>query len=58
MSVISPSSPSEEDLAAVAEQADDDLGRTGLGPGVRPLGKVDNAHPIIDHDGTVAPEFR
>ncbi|QNN24279.1 sulfatase [Planctomycetales bacterium ZRK34] len=45
-------------LLAVAEQADDDLGRTGLGPGVRPLGKVDNAHPIIDHDGTVAPEFR
>ena len=30
----------------------DDLGLEGIGPGCRPLGKVANAQPIIDHDGT------
>jgi arylsulfatase A len=29
-----------------------DLGLEGIGPGCRPLGKVANAQPIIDHDGT------
>jgi arylsulfatase A-like enzyme len=38
-------------LQAVAEKTRDDLGLDGIGPGCRPLGKVDNAKPIIGHDG-------
>jgi len=37
---------------------DEDLGTDGKGPGVRELGKVTNAKPIIGHDGTVRPEFQ
>ena len=35
----------------------DDLGTTGIGPGCRPLGKVDDAKPIIGHDGEVRAGF-
>ena len=35
----------------------DDLGVSGLGPGCRPLGKVENAQPLIGHDGKVRPGF-
>jgi arylsulfatase A len=35
----------------------DDLGTEGLGPGVRPIGKVANSQPLIDFDGKVRPGF-
>jgi arylsulfatase A-like enzyme len=35
----------------------DDLGTDGLGPGVRPIGKVANSQPLIDFDGKVRPGF-
>jgi arylsulfatase A-like enzyme len=40
-------------LQALAEATRGDLGLTGLGPGVRPLGKVGQPAPILDHDGKV-----
>ncbi|HVX62915.1 MAG TPA: sulfatase [Pirellulales bacterium] len=39
-------------LQKLAKKMKDDLGLEGIGPGCRPLGKVANAQPIIDHDGT------
>jgi len=44
-------------LRAVAEAQKDDLGVTGIGPGCRPLGKVDDARPLISHDGSVRAGF-
>ena len=44
-------------LRAIADTQKDDLGLTGIGPGCRPLGKVDNAQPLISHDGTVRAGF-
>jgi len=38
-------------LRGLAERMQDDLGLDGLGPGCRPLGKVEAAQPIISHDG-------
>jgi arylsulfatase A-like enzyme len=38
-------------LRTLAQQMQDDLGLDGIGPGCRPLGKVPNAQPIINHDG-------
>ena len=38
-------------LRAIADATDSDLGRTGIGPGVRPLGTVENPQPLIGHDG-------
>jgi arylsulfatase A-like enzyme len=35
----------------------DDLGTSGLGPECRPLGRVENAQPLIGHDGKVRPGF-
>jgi hypothetical protein len=32
---------------------DRDLGRDGIGPGCRPLGRVDAPQPLIANDGTV-----
>ncbi len=46
------------DLTKVADAMKDDLGRDGIGPGCRALGRVKDAKPIIDHDGTVREEFR
>jgi arylsulfatase A len=40
-------------LQVLAEKAKADLGGEGVGPGCRPPGRVQNARPIIDHDGNV-----
>ncbi len=44
-------------LEALAASIDSDLGRTGIGRGCRPLGKVDSAAPLINHDGTIREGF-
>jgi arylsulfatase A-like enzyme len=44
-------------LQKLVEKMKDDLGTTGIGPGCRPLGKVDNPQPLIGHDGKVRPGF-
>ena len=44
-------------LQAIAAGMKDDLGLEGIGPGCRPLGKVADAKPIIDHEGNVRAEF-
>jgi len=35
----------------------DDLGVSGIGPGCRPLGRVNNPRPLIGQDGKVRPGF-
>jgi len=40
-------------LQALANATKDDLGLTDIGPGCRPLGRVDDPLPLIDHNGTV-----
>ncbi|MEX0819717.1 MAG: sulfatase-like hydrolase/transferase, partial [Pirellulaceae bacterium] len=45
-------------LRQLAEETKDDLGTTGIGPGCRQLGKVENARPLIDHDGQVREGFQ
>jgi arylsulfatase A len=42
-----------ERLTAVAATMKNDLGWTELGPGCRPLGRVDNPLPLISADGTI-----
>jgi arylsulfatase A len=44
-------------LRKLADVMKDDLGLEGKGPGVRPLGRVENPQPIISADGTIRPEF-
>jgi arylsulfatase A len=44
-------------LEALADAIDRDLGRTGIGPGCRPLGRVADPQPLIGHDGTVRAGF-
>jgi len=44
-------------LRTLAEAMKGDLGLSGTGPGVRPLGHVENAQPLIGADGTIRPEF-
>jgi arylsulfatase A len=44
-------------LMALAEATKDDLGQDGIGPGVRPLGKVANPKPLIDQNGNVREGF-
>ncbi len=44
-------------LQALANQMDGDLGRDEIGPGCRPLGKVENAQPLISLDGTIREGF-
>ncbi len=46
-----------EKLLAVAEKMKDDLGWDDIGPGCRPLGRVQNARPLIDYDGRIRPGF-
>ena len=46
-----------EELQALVESMNDDLGIGGEGPGVRPLGKVEDAQPLIGHDGKVREGF-
>ncbi len=38
-------------LRQLAADTKNDLGMKGIGPGCRPLGKVENAKPLISHDG-------
>jgi arylsulfatase A len=45
------------DLKEFADRMDDDLGTDGIGPGCRPLGKVANPKPLINHDGTIREGF-
>jgi arylsulfatase A len=45
------------ELQAVAAQMKNDLGLEGLGPGCRPLGRVENPQPLIGHDGSVREGF-
>ena len=44
-------------LHTLANAMKDDLGLTGKGPGVRPLGRAANPRPLINLDGTIRPEF-
>ncbi len=44
-------------LKAFAESMNDDLGTSGSGPGVRPLGRVANPQPLIGADGTIRAGF-
>ena len=50
--------PVVAELLALAEAMDADLGTDGIGPGCRALGRVENAVPIINQDGTTSPAFR
>ncbi|MSU24915.1 MAG: arylsulfatase [Opitutus sp.] len=43
-------------LTAIADASQADLGRDGIGPGVRALGRVAHPKPLIALDGTVRPE--
>lgn len=44
-------------LRELAEQVDADLGTKEIGPGCRPLGKVEDAQPLIAQDGKVRAGF-
>lgn len=44
-------------LQALAAEMKDDLGVTGSGPGVRPLGRVTDARPLIDAAGNIREGF-
>jgi arylsulfatase A len=44
-------------LTALADSTQNDLGRDGLAPGTRALGKVEQALPLIDHDGKIRAGF-
>lgn len=46
------------ELRALAEAMDQDLGLDGYGPGVRQLGRVEEARPIIGHDGKVRSDLK
>lgn len=44
-------------LQAISATMKDDLGTEGIGPGCRPLGKVEDARPLIDRTGKVRAGF-
>lgn len=44
-------------LQTLADATKDDLGADDYGPGVRPLGRVENAQPLIGFDGKVREGF-
>ena len=44
-------------LRGLAAKMAGDLGVKDIGPGCRPLGKVENARPLIDHDGRIREGF-
>lgn len=46
-----------EKMEALVKLAEGDLGLDGIRPGCRPLGRVENAEPLIDYDGKVRPGF-
>jgi arylsulfatase A-like enzyme len=41
------------ELQRLAQSIEGDLGLTAIGPGCRPLGRVSNPEPLLDHEGTV-----
>ena len=45
-------------LQALVEQAKDDLGVTGTGPGVREFGHVENPQPLISAEGVIRDGFK
>jgi arylsulfatase A len=49
--------PVVDELRALAEQTREDLGVDSFGPGCRPLGRVSDPRPLIDHEGTVRAGF-
>jgi arylsulfatase A len=55
--VAAANAPVIERLRGLAERMKDDLGLDGIGPGCRPLGKVEQPRPLIGHDGTVREGF-
>ncbi len=44
-------------IQALVAPMEADLGTKEIGPGVRPLGTVDDPKPLIDHDGKIRPGF-
>jgi len=46
-----------QQLQAAANAMQDDLGLAKIGPGCRPLGRVDNPQPLIGHDGKIRQGF-
>ncbi len=44
-------------LKALAAKMESDLGTTGIGPGCRPLGRVESPLPLISQDGTIRRGF-
>lgn len=44
-------------LRALADAMKDDLGLDGIGPGVRPIGRVENPQPLIGKDGKIRAGF-
>jgi arylsulfatase A-like enzyme len=44
-------------LRAIADATEGDLGKSGAGPGTRPLGKVANPQALLGHDGKPRPGF-
>ena len=44
-------------LRAFADAMKDDLGLDGIGPGVRPMGRVENPQPLIGKDGMIRAGF-
>jgi arylsulfatase A-like enzyme len=47
-----------KDLRAFAEGSKGDLGLDGIGPGVRPLGRIGNPTPLIGADGKIRDGFQ
>ncbi len=45
-------------LTALAAEMDKDLGTEKIGAGCRALGRVENAAPVINADGSIRPEFQ
>lgn len=44
-------------LRSLMESMKEDLGLDGIGPGCRPLGRVNNPEPLIGYDGKIRPGF-
>lgn len=45
------------ELNKMADAMDSDLGKSEIGPGCRPIGRVQNAQPLISLDGTIRNGF-
>ncbi len=46
-----------QSVGVFADEMKGDLGMDGIGPGCRPLGKVNNAQPLINHNGQIRAGF-